>query len=399
MKVGIISEYALHTVNYGNYLQAYALNFFLRNGLGIEQVESIALDRKQLVRYTHVCSFAFAAKLFRALWDRILGKKRENSASETAALKNRLRKFEEFRQQRIPTCERQFRRREICDTDYDAIVVGSDVVWSQSPLRISRTKFLDFTAKKPFRRIAYAASFGHDYIPKENEKYVRNYLSRFDAVSVREHSSVAMLSQIGVQNVSYCLDPTLLLPVGVWEALEEKPEEIAEGQRYLFTYLLGDSVRQRREITAFAENAGVTIVTVPHANGFFLEADENFADVRLQDCSIGNWLWLIHHAQYVITDSFHGTVFSTIYERPFAVLFREGTVDINNRLQDYLRQIGQTDKTLPEGSFSELEHLTWDYTQIASAIETRKQRSIAFLKNAFQERTPKESIGNQEKNK
>ena len=91
----------------------------------------------------------------------------------------------------------------------------------------------------------------------------------------------------------------------------------------------------------------------------------------------------MHHAQYVITDSFHGTVFSTIYQRPFAALFREGSVDINNRLRDYLGQISQEDKLLPEGRLSQLEGLTWDYAQIGSAIEERKQRSIAFLKNAL----------------
>ena len=385
MKVGIISEYALHTVNFGNCLQAYALNSFLRNGLGIERVESIALGSKQMLRYTHMLSLGFASKIGHTLWDKTVGKASNNSASETVDLKNRLRKFEDFQQAHIPTCERQFFRNEICDTDYDAIVVGSDVVWRQCPLWISRTKFLDFEAEKPFRRIAYAASFGHDYIPKENVKYIRKYLSRFDAISVREHSSVTMLNGIGVQNVSYCLDPTLLLPVQEWEALEEKPEAIADGERYLFTYLLGGSACQRREIEAFAEKAGLKTVTVPHANGLFVEADGNYADVRLQDCSIGNWLWLIHHAQYVISDSFHGTVFSTIYNRPFVSLFREDTVDINNRLRDYLGQIGQTDKMLSEGRLLEMAGLTWDYGQIRAAIEERKQSSIAFLKNAFRE--------------
>lgn len=383
MKVGIISEYALHIVNYGNYLQTYALNSFLRNGLGIGQVESIALGSKQLLRYTHVFSPGFAAKIFHTLWDKTVGRTGKISEPETVDLKNRLQEFEDFRNRHIPTCQRQFFRGEIRDTDYDVIVVGSDVVWRQCPLWISRTKFLDFAAKKPFRRVAYAASFGHDYIPKENVKYVRKYLSRFDAISVREHSSVAMLNGIGVQNVSYCLDPTLLLPVEQWEALEEKPEEIAAGERYLFTYLLGDSAQQRREIEAFAKKAGLKTVTIPHAGGGFLEADANYADVRLRDCSIGSWLWLVHHAQYVITDSFHGTVFSTIYQRPFAALFREGSVDINNRLRDYLGQISQEDKLLPEGRLSRLEGLTWDYAQIGSAIEERKQRSIAFLKNAL----------------
>ena len=386
MKVGIISEFKLDTVNFGNQLQAYALNYFLRNHLGIENVESIALGSKQMGQHTKVCSAAFAGKVMNTLWKKAAAKLQKHKEQEPVDFRNRLQKFRDFQEKDIPVSERQFYKDEICDTDYDVIIVGSDVVWSQYPLWISRTKFLDFDAKKPFRRISYAASFGRDYIPEENVKYIRKYLSRFDAISVREHSSVAMLNEIGVQNVSYCLDPTLLLTAQEWEHLEEKPVEVADGVKYVFTYLLGRSVRQREEITQYANKTGTKIVTIPHANGYFVEADENYGDIRLQDCSIGNWLWLIHHAEYVITDSFHGTAFSTIYQKQFAVLTRESTVNINNRMQDYLREVGQSDKVLPEGRLCDIEHLVWDYEQIGAAIEERRLSSIEFLKNVFGEK-------------
>ena len=385
MKVGIISEFKLDTVNFGNQLQAYALNYFLRNHLGIENVESIALGSKQMRQYTKVCSIAFAGKVMNTLWKKAAAKLQKHKEQEPVDIRNRLQKFRDFQERNIPVSERQFYRDEICDTDYDVMIVGSDVVWSQYPLWISRTKFLDFDAKKPFWRISYAASFGRDYIPKENVKYVRKYLARFDAISVREHSSVAMLNEIGVQNVSYCLDPTLLLTAQEWEHLEEKPVEVADGEKYVFTYLLGRSARQRKEITQFAKKTGIKVVTIPHANGYFVEADENYGDIRLQDCGIGNWLWLIHHAEYIITDSFHGTAFSTIYQKRFAVLTRESTVNINNRMQDYLREVGQSDKVLPEGRLCDIEHLVWDYEQIGAAIEERRRSSIEFLKNALGE--------------
>lgn len=385
MKVGIISEFKFDTVNYGNQLQAYALNYFLRNHLGIENVESIALGPKQLIRYTKVWSATFAGKVLGTLWDKIAVKLPTHREQNAVDRRKCQQKFQNF-QKKIPVCKRQFCGGEIRNMDYDVMIVGSDVVWGQNPLYINRTKFLDFEAKKPFRRIAYAASFGRDYIPKENVKYIRKYLARFDAISVREHSSVAMLNDIGVQNVSYCLDPTLLLTKQEWDRLEEKPEEIADGEKYVFTYLLGGSARQREEITIFANNLGTKIVTIPYANGYFIEADETFGDIRLQDGSVGNWLWLIHHAEYVITDSFHGTVFSTIYQKRFVVLPRESTVNINNRMQDYLREVGQSDKVLLGDGLSDVENLVWDYTQIGEAIEIRRRRSIEFLKNVFGEK-------------
>lgn len=386
MKVGIVSEFKLDTINFGNQLQAYALNCFLRKHLGIEDVESLALGEKQLGQHTKVWSVAFAGKVLNTLWKKIASQFQLHGVERTADLRNRLQKFQDFREKNIPACKRRFYKDEICDTDYDVMIVGSDVVWSQYPLWISRTKFLDFNAKKPFRRISYAASFGRDDIPKENVKYIRKYLARFDAISVREHSSVAMLKGIGVQNVSYCLDPTLLLTAQEWECLEERPEEVTDGEAYVFTYLLGSSAQQRKEITQFSQKTGMKIVTIPHANGHFVEADENYGDIRLQDCGIGNWLWLIHHAEYIITDSFHGTAFSTIYQKRFAVLTRESTVNINNRMQDYLREVGQSDKVLPEGRLSDIEHLVWDYEQIGAAIEERRCSSIEFLKNVFGEK-------------
>ena len=125
------------------------------------------------------------------------------------------------------------------------------------------------------------------------------------------------------------------------------------------------------------------MITVPHADGFYSDADENFGDIRVWSCSPQNWIWLIHHAEYIFSDSFHGTVFSTIFKKKFFVMNRSYIVDINNRMRDYLREIGQLDKALSVEDFSRIDSLYWDYEQINKEIDIRRQNSIAFLKNAL----------------
>lgn len=381
MKIGIISEFLLHTVNYGNQLQAYALNTYLRNYCGMEQVTSIALGT-QVGKHIPRCSWAFAKKIYKALKGKFLGYTSPIADCSVELLQDRYENFRRFRTKNIPSSETLIDGRELEQSDYDVLLVGSDVVWAQIPFWVSRTKFLDFSGLKPIKRISYAASFGRDYIPKENIQYIRKYLSAFDAISVRERSSVEMLHGIGVSNVSYCLDPTLLLTKQEWEPLEFRPEQIEEGQEYVFVYLLGKDARQRQAIASWASECGLKLVTVPYASGNVGDVDESFAE-GIMDCSIENWIWLIHHAQYIVTDSFHGTVFSTIFQKNFVVLKRVLEIDINNRLQDYLREIGQEDKSISADSFDIVTSLNWDYEQINKKIAIRRQDSISFLKKAL----------------
>lgn len=382
MKIGIISDFNLDTVNYGNHLQVYALNYYLHNHCKIKCVESIILGKNKLVQYTKVFSFEFVIKCLKTIYQKVQ-KQKNIQLVDKKLVGRRLEQFGEFRNRRINMCPHIVETNDYQRLDYDAIIVGSDVVWAQSRFWVNATKFLKFTTQKPFKRISYAASFGHDYIPKENVKYIRKYLNNFDAISVREHSSVSMLNDIGVHNLSYCLDPTLLLAEKEWTDIEVRPEMVNEKAKYVFVYLLGKDARQRQEIKEFALRKGLQLITVPYADGYFNVVDENFGDIQLNDCSIENWLWLIHHAEYMFTDSFHGTAFSTIFRKKFIVLKRVSEVDINNRMQDYLREIGQMDKALSSDEFNKIENLTWDYAQINKEIEIRRQNSIDFLKKAL----------------
>lgn len=383
MRIGIISEFRRDTLNYGNHLQAYALNRLVKSISSANCVDSLVMGDSLLNRYTRVFSLRTMRAMYYAACEKLKKLKSESAKKEQFA--ERFDEFEKFRNKHILSPVNPIEGKEICKTDYDVMIVGSDVVWEQQRVKVCKTKFLAFTAQKDFKKIAYAASFGRDYIPAENVASIRAYLQDFDAISVREHSSVSLLNHIGVENVSYCLDPTLLLTKKEWEALEEKPKKTTFEKPYVFAYILGEGHQQRQKIMKLAAENGWSVVTVPFAKGVYFQEDEQFGDIRLNDCSIENWIWLIHHAEYVFTDSFHGIVFCTIFQKRFVALKRLGKVDINNRVQDYLEEIGQTDKSLAIDDIDCLKGLTWNYKQIDARIEARRKASLLFLEDALRE--------------
>ena len=100
----------------------------------------------------------------------------------------------------------------------------------------------------------------------------------------------------------------------------------------------------------------------------------------MYDCSRQNWIWLIHHAEYIITDSFHGTAFSTIYRKKFVVLERMTSTDLNNRMLDYLKTIKQLDKMISFTELYRIDDMCWNYDMIYDILRNKIDFSIKFLK-------------------
>ena len=149
--------------------------------------------------------------------------------------------------------------------------------------------------------------------------------------------------------------------------------------KFIFVYLLGTSTRQRKKIIELAKKMNLTIVTVPYAAGVYNLADNIFGDVKLNYCSPQEWIWLIRHAEYIITDSFHGCVFSTIFSKKFIVVKRMSVVDINNRMVDYLNTINETDKMTNFENTVCLDELVWDYEKINELLRSKIDSSKKYL--------------------
>lgn len=377
MKIGIITELSDDIINYGNCLQAYALNYYVRSVMRDAQVETIKVrhSMSNTLRTRKMPVYVIGIKL----WNRI--RRRIWEGGNFPEREGRRRAFVAFSSGNIPQYKDTLTYEDFAGLDYDIYIVGSDVVWIQFRYSINRIKFLDFSGKKAFQRISYAASFGRDWIPEENKAAICDCLREFKAISVRERSSVQLLRSIGVEECICTLDPTLLLEKAQWERLEVRPGEIADA-RYVFVYLLGEDIDQYREVERLCREKDIKIVTIPYTSGRRNKSGHKLGDIQVWECSPQNWIWMVHHAEYVVTDSFHGLAFSTIFKRKFVAVERKRS-SLGNRVTEFLRMIGQEDKFVQINRLDSWDGLEWDYEEIEKRIDVERKRSTEYLRRSF----------------
>lgn len=311
MKIGILTL-PLHT-NYGGILQAYALQTVLKK-MGHEvvvfdnsnrrKVPGLKIYLKRLYRkYIKGRNFVFFEEL------------KYN------------REYPVISQNIQPFINRYINRKElksfedINESEYDAIIVGSDQVWrhfyfpSMWQCNIDDA-FLGFAKDWNIKRIAYAASFGTDeweYTNSETE-ICRNLLSSFDGTSVREDSAVKLCAKHFAHNPVHVLDPTMLLDKEDYiETFMIAKTEKSKGT--LLNYIL-DWNEQKHELIAKISKDRSLVPFEVNSN-----TDDSKAPLsdRVQP-SVESWLRGFYDAKFVVTDSFHACVFAILFGKPFVAI-------------------------------------------------------------------------------
>lgn len=374
-KIAIITEFSFNTVNYGNHLQAYALNKYLRDEFPSYEINTIILKNKTGRKFIsfHVFIEMCISKL------KIILAKKNKSKIETTV---RLEMFQKFALENIKLSKYIYSYKELKRSDYKVFIVGSDVVWFQTKGVIYKPKFLAFSKRRETLKIAYAASFGKNDIPTINRKYIKKYLEDFDCISVRESKAVEILKQLGIRDVENVCDPTMLISKEQWDAMALPPLKIdnnyIKGYRsYVFAYILGESEKQIKKIKKLCLDNHIDLLYIPFIKG---QMDSSLTkDMRLIDCSPQEWIWLIKNAEYVITDSFHGMIFSAIFERKFFVIERNDKEDINDRLYDFLKLIGAEDKFADINTMLVFDNYSWDYSIYNKKISELKKDSEKYI--------------------
>ena len=261
---------------------------------------------------------------------------------------------------------------------FDAIVVGSDQVWRATMSDIP-TYFLSFTKAMNMKRIAYAASFGTDDLneySKMDMKIASESIKLFNAVSVREKSGVHLCRDYFKMDAVHVLDPTMLLSKDDYLKLIES-EDSPCSTNMLLTYVL-DRVQEKSEIINKIGNA---LHLTPYENGpakYFSNIIEN----NVPECvfpSVSRWLAGFRDAQFVVTDSFHGTVFSIIFNKPFvAILNSERGA---SRFISLLSILGLENRLISTGDEVSEEHLRpIDYTEVNKILNEWKLKSINYIR-------------------
>ena len=383
--------------NYGNALQnyavqeillqlgyeAYTLNNSTKNGFPGAAKKPISLAKKLYPAYIRAYRCGKLNARYGCKNQRdctILGKHRAKALHREyqEAKCRRIKKFEDFRKTYLRFDEVVFDAkafpREHLD-GYYAFVCGSDQVWNPDVTGEDLSYFLNFCSPET-RRISYAPSFGLTSLPEDFAQKVRRELEQFQFISVREEEGQNLVEQMLHQDAPVVVDPTLLLNRDDWAGLERK-HPAAEGE-YILYYTVRSSKTLERFCKELAEKKNMKIIRV---GGNMLSGLKNRNPRLAYASDIGprEWLYLVHHADCVVTNSFHGTAFSLIFQKDFYVEFSSTA---NSRMENLVRMTGLPSRIVKDGKNCADADESIDYGDVNTRLQVAREQSWDYLRRA-----------------
>ncbi len=378
MKIGIIT--LPFNPNYGGLLQAFALQTVLKR-MGHE-VWSV--NRKTRDMPLSIMIISFANRLIKSILKRKIGVIRSwATVKEVQVIDQHVIRFlsENIRTTDLLKSEKDFSN--LSRYEFDAYIVGSDQVWRPKYSPSLANHFLGFIdGKSAIKRISYAASFGVDnweFTPEQTDE-CRKLVTRFNAVGVREDSAVKLCKDnFGIDAVQV-LDPTLLLAKEDYITLVEN-DNIPECKGTLLTYVLDKSPEKLEFISKIARETGLTEVSIM-PKSIFRDAGSR----RISDCifpPVTAWLRGFMDAEYVITDSFHGTAFAIIFNKPFLALGNKKRG--MTRFTSLLKVFGLEDRIIlsADSLLTEKLYAPIDFKHVNEILATKKQEAMKFLEDSL----------------
>lgn len=366
--------------NYGSMLQSFATQMMLKE-YGI-CYDLIAYQKK----YTPV----FVLKSIPRLLNRVVWLEKRNEQEK----KNFVRKHPELADSRKRRSEafqsfreRYFQAPIVTFHGYDALqkgsrnytsfLVGSDQLWSPSGLP---TNFfnLQFTYDEALR-ISLASSFGVKEIPWYQKRRTKAYLERIPYISCREQSGAEIVKRLTGRTVPVVADPTMLYTGEQWAQM--LPCQRVQEGKYIFSYFLGTSKAHRQEVAALGRELGLPIVSIHQ----FVEADLGFGDVEIQNAGPAEFVNLIQNAEYICTDSFHGSVFSILFHKKFIVFNRYAdgsSTSKNTRIENLCTRLNLPDRRYC-GQLGGVIQKPIDYIRVDSRLEEIQNETRQYLESAF----------------
>ena len=375
-KIGIITFHS--TINYGVFLQAFALQKSLMNlGFDVEILDYTKMIEENTQIAKRKTIFYRILHLKRTIWALKLLFFRFSSKS-----KNRQKLFAEFSRSYFKLsspCD-SFRNLKDIEGDYDFFVCGSDQIWNPSYTKGNPVYFLAFA--KPQKRVMYAPSYGVKDISlfRDYQSVYNKLINELHGLSVRETSGVSLTEQLSGRTPTVVVDPTLLISSNEWEKIEKRPENTPDN--YILFYVLGNDKRYNELAAKFFAETKMQIIAVPTVPIW------NKKNVMCVYAGIENFLYLVHHAKYVVTDSFHGVAFSTIFKKDFIAIKREDTEhSLLSRIEDYLGKVGLINNCMTVSSlFDQNKTLKTDYTDFDRIFPEWKNASLQYLKTSLFEK-------------
>lgn len=357
MKIGILTFHHAH--NYGAVLQAFALLSKLKE-LGHD---AYIIDRRP--DYTGILRWIYHHISYKHVWGWL-----KFDASVNRLLQPRTQRYE----------SQTSLKKDFKENHFDAVIVGSDQVWRWNWRMIGLNYFLDFISTKQIKKIAYAASFGcpewKDNVV--NTEKIKSLLNDFHAISVREEEGCMLCKNVFDIDAQLVLDPTLLYDRTFYECkFSLRPKK--ENNKVVSIMLSQPELSLKQK--AWAKSRGLQHTELYPT---FYECRQLIGDTDFhwQHVTPTRWLKEIQSARYVITNSFHATVFCVLFGKQFVALaYEKGG---SGRIETLLRSLGLENRLRSDmHDIDTVIDLPIEYASVYKKLENLRKESLEYLVNAL----------------
>lgn len=383
-KIGCVIAYANNHNNYGTSLQGYAT---------LKKIQSLGYQT-EVIRYNKKLNLSKKAQLalnmlrcgtfkgsIRKTKEKINKKLYKNYASN---IHIRTKAVNRFKQEYLIPYFKEYNGFEALkkgSSNYNLVLVGSDQIWLPISLysKYYNLLFVDDSIPK----VAYASSFGVSSIPSFQQKATGNYLNRLDKIGVREIQGKKIVESISNKEATVVADPTLLLTKEEWtKEAEQSPIDTSEP--YIFCYFLGSNKDSRTATTQLKKDTGLKIISIKYMDEY-ISSDESFGDEAPYDVSPVDFIKYIKDATYVCTDSFHGTIFSILFNKQFKTFYRFNTKTVNSRnsrIDSLFELLNLSDRLYNQKDINSIK-AEIDYPTVNNKVARIRQESLDFLNKSL----------------
>lgn len=353
-KIGVITIHSDY--NYGAFLQAFALITLLRkNGYEAEIINYIKIPNHYKKHYFPI---NIILKLFNSKrisrYNRFIKPVIGNKTYKT--LECLMKDFDE---------------------DYDVLISGSDQIWNPKcggfVNKLNPAYYLAFASNKKYKKISYASSIGSYRFNKTEQQQIFKWLSEYSSISTREEAGKEHLESFINKKIQVTLDPTLLLSKNEWLKFS-KPYKVS--YKYLLVYYMDELDEVLEYARKIADKYGWKVALITNKI-----IKHKYVDINLRNCGPSEFITLFANAEFVVTNSFHGTAFSVNFQKEFISIYKKNSPE---RAQNFLNSICLSNRLIRNISQINVIENKINYDSITKKLNELKANSITFLINAIE---------------
>ncbi len=350
MKIGLITIQDLN--NYGNRLQNYAMQEILSD----RGFDVYTLYNRPRTSQPNTKLKELIIRIMKVIQEKI----------NSLKIHKRYKNFKKFNKRIKYGGYLSYCNKSRIDAEYDFFVVGSDQIWNPNfNLRGGMISYLSFVDEK--RKIAISPSISADYLTNEQLLKMKDFLYNFKKISCREEQGSIILEKMLNQTVVTLIDPTLMLDKTKWEKIIYSPSKLPEN-KYVLLYTLGrTSLEYFAKIKKYCDSNNFLLINLMDKNNYYFNSGPS------------EFLYLIKNCECMITDSFHGCIFSYIFGKKLRVFNRQTSgVSMNSRIKNLIKVLNLDEDVLYCDDF-EIEN-EYDYQFLKKEQEKFKK----FIDNCLE---------------